>query len=948
MANRVVIEVVARYKDEARASLDATTKSAEKAKKKLEETAGAAAKLGKMKPKIMLDADDRASNKIAKAMSKASSFATRTYKAALDFTDKASNTLNRVSGAARSFANKTFSAVVRIIDYATTPLQKIKNTLFSIKTLVAGVMAGAIVKKVILNPIALADAYSGAKASFTNILGSEEAGQEMMDKLDAFAKESPFDGAGVISNAQKMIAMGWNATDPDAFIDDLRVLGNAAASTGNLNQGLESIVRAMAQIKTKGKLSTEELNQLAEANVPAKEILAEALGYGTGDEAIAALSKQLEKGIGSQEAIDALMKGFEKRYDGLMDAMANETVEGLSAQLKDTFEMNIFRRWGQGLQEGAKRGFGTILSLLDESEEALEKFGDIVFEVGRNLSNWAADKLEKAVKTIKEVMSTDAFNNASLGGKINILWEKVIAEPFSAWWASSGKELFAKKASEIGYTLGSGLSNGLLALLGVDVAGAAVDGASIGASFAKGFADGFDGSAVTGAIAKAIADVWDVLPWWAKALVGAKGLGVAGSALSGANTILKGAGKIPYLIGSAGTAMVGGSGLLGGLANAGYALTGGPVTAGAYFGASTAMSGGAAAAVGGGSILGGILGLMGIGSGVKSLVQGDYWSGGAKLGMVGAGAFGGAKVGALIGAHFGGVGAIPGALVGAGIGGLGAMLGGDKLGEALSKLTSKVSTFFSETLPNNWDSFWDSVGSFFTEKVPYAIGYAAGATVKFFTETLPEKWDSFWNSVDTFFTDTLPTWAEDVWNNEICPFFTEDIPGFFSTLWDDVSSFVTEGIPSIASTIWGNVSSFFTDTVPNWFESVWDNLKGGFAAGAGDSKSGNVKRNAAGGIIGARTLSWLGEEGPEAVIPLGAKHRHRALGLLQQAGDALGMGAGGGIQLNMGGVTIQVNGSGNVVGDIEAQKEEIAEQVAAIFYRVLDAQYKNMPAKGGA
>lgn len=940
MANRVVIEVVARYKDEARASLDATSKSAEKAKKKLEETAGAAAKLGKMKPKILLDADDRASNKIAKAMSKASAFATRTYKAALDFTDKASNTLNRVSGAARSFANKTFSAAVKIIDYATTPLQKIKNALFSIKTLVAGVMAGVVAKQAILDPISIADAYSSTKIGFSTLLG-DERGQQMMDEMDAFAKKTPFKTSNVISNAQKMMAYGW---DPEKILTDMETIGNAAAATGKMDQGLESIVYALSEIRSKGKLSTQELNQLAGAGIKAKAYLAEGLGYGTSDEGMMKLAADLEKGvIGANQAIELILQGM-KEFDGMMDRTANETVAGLKAQLEDVFEINIARRWGQGLQEGAKRGLGSIVSLLDKSEDSLSRFGDMLYEAGRKASNWVADKLETAINTIMSLMDSGEFKNASLGGKINILWEKVIAEPFSAWWASSGKELFAKKASEIGYTLGSGLSNGLLALLGVDVAGAAVDGASIGASFAKGFADGFDGSAVTGAIAKAIADVWDVLPWWAKALVGAKGLGVAGSALSGANTILKGAGKIPYLIGSAGTAMVGGSGLLGGLANAGYALTGGPVTAGAYFGASTAMSGGAAAAVGGGTILGGILGLLGIGSGVKSLVQGNYWGGGTKLGLVGAGAAAGAGIGSAVPVLGTGIGA----LIGAGVGGLGAMLGGDKLGEALSKLTSKVSTFFSETLPNNWDSFWDSVGSFFTEKVPYAIGYAAGATVKFFTETLPEKWNSFWTSIDTFFTDTLPTWAGSVWEDEICPFFKEDIPEFLSTLWDNVSTFVTEGIPSIASTIWGNVSSFFTDTVPNWFESVWDNLKGGFAAGAGDSKNGSAKRNAAGGIVGARTLSWLGEEGPEAVIPLGAKHRHRALGLLQQAGDALGMGGGGGIQLNMGGVTIQVNGSGNVVGDIEAQKEEIAEQVAAIFYRVLDAQYKNMPAKGGA
>ena len=277
MANRVVIEVVARYKDESKAALDATAKSADKVKKKLEETAGAASKLGKMKPKLQLDANDRASSKIISAMNKARAFATKTFKSTLDFKDKATNTLNKISGAARSFSSKTFSAAVKIFDYATTPLQKIKNSLFSIKTLVAGIVAGAAAKQAILSPIALADAYSGTKIGFSTLLG-DERGQAMMDEMDAFAKKTPFKTSNVISNAQKMMAYGWDA---ERILTDMETIGNAAAATGKMDQGLESIVYALSEIRSKGKLSTQELNQLASAGIKAKMYLAQGLGYGT-------------------------------------------------------------------------------------------------------------------------------------------------------------------------------------------------------------------------------------------------------------------------------------------------------------------------------------------------------------------------------------------------------------------------------------------------------------------------------------------------------------------------------------------------------------------------------------------------------------------------------------------------------------------------------------------
>lgn len=847
MAQRAIIEVVARFKDEASKGMKETAKNADNTKSKLDAVAGAAAKLGKMNPKLKLDADDRASSKITKAMDKA-----------------------------RAFASKTYSVAVQLKDKITAPLQRIKDSLFSIKSLAVAVGGVLAANKLITSPVAVADAYTSTKIGFSTLLG-DERGQQMMDEMDAFAKKTPFKTSNVIDNAQKMMAYGWDA---ERILTDMETIGNAAAATGKMDQGLESIVYALSEIRSKGKLSTQELNQLASAGIKAKAYLAEGLGYGTSDEGMMKLAADLEDGaIGAQQAIDLILEGM-KEFDGMMDRTANETVAGLKAQLEDVFEINIQRRWGQGLQDGMKRGLGSIVSLLDKGEEGLTKFGDALYELGYTVSNWAADKLENSINRLMEVMDSEEFKNASLGEKIGIVWDEVIAKPLSAWWEGGGKETVTSKAKEIGETLGSGIISGL--------------------SLA-----------------------WEAMPWWGKLLVGAK---VAGSAASTATSI-------GTFLGSTGTAMVGGSGLLGGLSSAGYALTGGA--------AGSTLAGGTAALIGGAGILGGIGGLLGIGSAFNSFDKGDYWGGGTKLGMVGTGAAAGAAIGSVIP----GLGTAVGGLIGAGVGGLGAIFSGEKVGQMLSDLTNSVGEFFNE-LPGKWDELWDSVGTFFSEKVPWALGYATGKVAAFFTTTLPEKWDELWNSLGTFFTETIPTWADETWNNKIVPFFKEDIPSFFDSLWDSVCSLVTEGIPSIADTIWGGISGFFTETVPGWFSSVWENLKGGFSAGYGGAGA-SVKNNAAGGIIGGRTLSWLGEEGPEAVIPLGSKHRSRAIGLFQQAGEALGMG-GGGTSVDVGGVHIHISGSGNVAADIENQKEEIAQQVAAIFNRVMAAQFENMPARGGA
>ena len=135
-----------------------------------------------------------------------------------------------------------------------------------------------------------------------------------------------------------------------------------------------------------------------------------------------------------------------------------------------------------------------------------------------------------------------------------------------------------------------------------------------------------------------------------------------------------------------------------------------------------------------------------------------------------------------------------------------------------------------------------------------------------------------------------------------------------------------------------------------------------------------VASNADGGFINGKTLSWLAEEGtPEVVIPLGSHRRGRAMDLWQKTGELLGVqpeynalggivgatmsetpsttalnntqGGNGKIDVNIGGVTISVNtdGSGDVLSAIKAQKDAIADVIAEAMYDALNSQFSNTP-----
>lgn len=677
MAERVTIEVEARFVDnlsgaanQAGAEVKDLGNSAEKAEKQVDN-------LGKKKAKPTVDADDSGFvKKFLNAERKIRKLAGKSVTTTLKVMDKDVDVVNKVENSLKKVAGKTWSTAVRIKDYATAPLRKVKDMLFSIKSLVLAITAGLAAKKLVMDPVSLADSYSSAKIGFSTLLGDSQ-GQAMMDDLDTFAKATPFKTSEVIANTQKMITMGWEAKD---IIKDMETIGDAAAATGKGDEGLNRIILALSQIKSKGKLSTEELNQLAEAGISAKRYLAEGLGYGSGDSGIAALSKDLEQGrIGSERAIQAIMAGM-KEYKGMMDKTANETVKGLWGQIEDTFEINIFRRWGQGLQDGAKRGLGTVVGLLDKADTSLSKFGNTVYDIGEAFSSWAADKLENTIKRIGDITDSFEFQNADLGGKLKLLWKSAVADPFAEWWSD---EESVQKVTELGESFAKSLTQGILTVLGItDIFADVGDdsgskGYNVAQGFARGFVDGFDVSAITGKIVEAIGNVWGALPLWAKVLVGGH---VAGKVMGGISNFAKGTASFigkPGVIG-AGNVVTGASGLLGTMSSTGYALLGG---------ASSATPG-IAALAGGAGIAGGVVGGIAVGKGVydlygsyKAYKAGNTTEAEAKKAS-GGNALAGVTVGAGLGTLVGGP---LGALIGAGVGGAAGILIGAARAKSIRK-----------------------------------------------------------------------------------------------------------------------------------------------------------------------------------------------------------------------------------------------------------------------
>ncbi|MFU0800784.1 MAG: TMP-3 domain-containing protein [Xylanivirga thermophila] len=419
------------------------------------------------------------------------------YQIVLDALDRASSIVGKVSSKARSIAGKTFSFTMKVIDLATAPLRALWNFATSIQGAILGA-TGAFAG--IYKPMDIAADFEQTQIAFETMLKSAEKAQQFLKEASEFANKTSFEFPELINSSKLLMAFGFEA---DKVLDMLKTIGDTASGLGAGSEGIDRITRTLGQMQAKGRAQTEELLQIQELGVPANQILQEELGL-TGEQ-IANIGKE---SIEASKVIEALLRGMEKRFGGMMDNQSR-TAKGMISTLKDTLENSLLRPWGQGLWEGIKPGLERITTWIDENQDIIAEWGEAWKKAGANISKWVMARVDGLRNSIQRMVNSEEWKDAkNFGEKLKIAWDQIIAQPFNEWWNSTGKAWLADKASKIGEGIGTALSAGLLAILGIDARGAVEDGTSIGASFAEGFTRGFDGKKVGEAILNAIKGVF--------------------------------------------------------------------------------------------------------------------------------------------------------------------------------------------------------------------------------------------------------------------------------------------------------------------------------------------------------------------------------------------------------------------------------------------------------
>jgi len=176
--------------------------------------------------------------------------------------------------------------------------------------------------------VGMASQLQTAEIGFTTMLGSAERAGSFLEELKDFAARTPFEFPDLVTAAQRMMALGFEAKD---VVPTMTAVGNAAAGLGGGADLINRITLALGQMRAKGKVSGEEMRQLAEAGIPAWGILAKAIGK-TEAEAM----KLAQKGAFTVgEVLPVLIQGINQRFAGLMENFST-TVMGRWSNLKDS------------------------------------------------------------------------------------------------------------------------------------------------------------------------------------------------------------------------------------------------------------------------------------------------------------------------------------------------------------------------------------------------------------------------------------------------------------------------------------------------------------------------------------------------------------------------------------------------------------------------------------
>lgn len=226
-----------------------------------------------------------------------------------------------------------------------------------------GVAMTGVTALVLKTGIAYNTLQQTSRAALTTLLGSAQAANQQMDRLDAFARTSPFAKQVFIQAQQQMLAFGIETKKVIPYLDSVQ---NAVAAMGGSNQQISDIVTIMSKIQSSAKITATDLMQFGNHGVDAAALIGSQVGKTAGQIRADISAGALDAG----RALDALAAGMQERFGGA------------AANVKNTFDGAMDRvkaAWRDFASELAKplvdpNGGGALVDLLNWTADVMRGF----------------------------------------------------------------------------------------------------------------------------------------------------------------------------------------------------------------------------------------------------------------------------------------------------------------------------------------------------------------------------------------------------------------------------------------------------------------------------------------------------------------------------------------------------------------------------------------------
>jgi len=247
---------------------------------------------------------------------------------------------------------------------------------------------------------------------FEVMLGSAEAANSLMEELKTFSAATPFALNDLAKGTQNLLAFGVPLED---VMETMRMLGDAA---GGNNEKLNGLVLAFGKVQTKGKVSMEEINMIAERGVPIIGTLVEQLGVTEQQ-----FFKLVSAGKIGREEIKNAFKTMTSEGGIFFQGMQkqSQTFTGMLSTMKDNITLVLAEIGGellpvmkivlQSITNLFRGSLGTIIEnvlnivtpLLNNLVEILEMVLDILVPVIETLTNLLIPVLNSLMGTVIEL-----------------------------------------------------------------------------------------------------------------------------------------------------------------------------------------------------------------------------------------------------------------------------------------------------------------------------------------------------------------------------------------------------------------------------------------------------------------------------------------------------------------------------------------------------------------